>query len=236
MKKILALQPKSGLFLDLQTDRFPTRVYGWDRESFELRRQKDKTAFYGIVTKTVNKSFRLLHCKARTTVLDAGTYFAAPEFYSNGGSGVVVEIQNNDCLPMIGGPIEEKGRIPYINGCTDTLLISPPQKGDACVNLLHIPPGVKQTNHVHPSLRIGYIVRGECICHTDGPDIPLEEGMVFYIPENTLHGFETTDSEMLAIAWHPDSDFGPTADDHPMLNRTIVDGTSASKIESIKTK
>lgn len=41
---------------------------------------------------------------------------------------------------------------------------------------------------------------------------------------------------MDVIAYHPDSDFGPQDEDHPMVNRTIVDGVSASKLEAIRTK
>ena len=37
------------------------------------------------------------------------------------------------------------------------------------------------------------------------------------------------------VAFHPDSDFGPEHDFHPMINKTIVDGTSARLIESIRT-
>eukprot|EP00548_Thalassiothrix_antarctica_P011082 CAMPEP_0194153598 /NCGR_PEP_ID=MMETSP0152-20130528/56993_1 /TAXON_ID=1049557 /ORGANISM="Thalassiothrix antarctica, Strain L6-D1" /LENGTH=43 /DNA_ID= /DNA_START= /DNA_END= /DNA_ORIENTATION= len=41
---------------------------------------------------------------------------------------------------------------------------------------------------------------------------------------------------MDVIAAHPDSDYGPTNTDHPMVNRTIVNGISASLIPSIQTK
>jgi hypothetical protein len=41
---------------------------------------------------------------------------------------------------------------------------------------------------------------------------------------------------MRVVAYHPDSDFGPQDEDHPMINRTIVDGVSASKIDAIRTK
>ena len=34
---------------------------------------------------------------------------------------------------------------------------------------------------------------------------------------------------MCVIAYHPDSDFGPTDDDHPMVNRTIVDGVPVNQ-------
>ena len=41
---------------------------------------------------------------------------------------------------------------------------------------------------------------------------------------------------MDVVAYHPDSDTGPTHDDHPMLNRTIVEGVSARDIDKIRTK
>lgn len=40
---------------------------------------------------------------------------------------------------------------------------------------------------------------------------------------------------MDVIAYHPDSDTGPTYDDQPMINRTIVDGVSAADIDEIRT-
>ena len=42
--------------------------------------------------------------------------------------------------------------------------------------------------------------------------------------------------EMDVVAFHPDSDTGPQPDDHPMVNRTIVDGVSATNIAAIRTK
>jgi hypothetical protein len=41
---------------------------------------------------------------------------------------------------------------------------------------------------------------------------------------------------MDVIAFHPDSDFGPEDENHPMINRTIVNGVSANAIDEIKTK
>ena len=40
------------------------------------------------------------------------------------------------------GKVEPTGRLAYIDGCTDTLLISPPRKGDACLNHLHFPKNI----------------------------------------------------------------------------------------------
>jgi hypothetical protein len=41
---------------------------------------------------------------------------------------------------------------------------------------------------------------------------------------------------MAVIAYHPDSDFGPTHEVRPMMNRTIVDDVSACLIEEIRTR
>ena len=59
--------------------------------------------------------------------------------------------------------------------------------------------------------------------------------MGWHIPAGCLHSFFTTDSSLDVIAWHPDSDFGPTHDDHPMVNLTLVDGISASLLPALQT-
>jgi len=59
--------------------------------------------------------------------------------------------------------------------------------------------------------------------------------MGWRIPAGCLHSFFTTDSSLDVIAWHPDSDFGPTHDDHPMVNLTLVDGISASLLPALQT-
>ena len=53
---------------------------------------------------------------------------------------------------------------------------------------------------------------------------------MFVIEPHGLHSFRNVDQSLTVIAFHPDSDFGPRHDDHPMVNRTIVDGVSASQL------
>jgi hypothetical protein len=60
--------------------------------------------------------------------------------------------------------------------------------------------------------------------------------MIFVIPALGEHAFATSDDELTVIAYHPDSDFGPEDEDHPMINRTIVNGKSARYIDEIRTK
>jgi uncharacterized cupin superfamily protein len=127
-------------------------------------------------------------------------------------------------LRAMGGPIEEFGRLRYIDGCSDTLLACPPLLGDPCLNHLHFPANTVQSEHTHPSVRLGMVVRGAGICRTPAGDTELKPGLVFCVPTGGRHGFLTDSISMDVIAYHPDSDWGPTDQDHPMVNRTLVDG------------
>jgi mannose-6-phosphate isomerase-like protein (cupin superfamily) len=131
---------------------------------------------------------------------------------------------------IVGGPIESKGRLRYIDGCSDTCLVPPPLLGDACLNHLHFPVGIDQTEHTHPSVRMGCVVRGFGECVTPDAVVDLKPGSVFIIPTDGIHKFRTLRGEVMdVIAYHPDSDFGPTHETHPMVNRTWVGG---SKIDN----
>lgn len=156
---------------------------------------------------------------------------------SSPGGRVLLIFQRFASFPfMIGGPIEPRGRLRYIDGCTDSLIIPPWRMGEACMNHLHIPAGTEQTMHTHPSDRIGTIVRGRGQCVTPNGIIHLKPGMLWRIAPEGLHRFRTEDESLDVIAWHPDSDFGPTDDDHPMLNRSLVNGVSAAEIDAIRTR
>jgi hypothetical protein len=39
-----------------------------------------------------------------------------------------------------------------------------------------------------------------------------------------LHAFLSEEESLDILAWHPDSDVGPTDEDHPMLNHTLRTG------------
>lgn len=129
-------------------------------------------------------------------------------------------------LTLFGGEVEDWGRLEYIDGCTDTLLIAPVKRGEPCLNALYFPPATHQTRHVHPSVRCGVVVSGEGTCKTLSGDYPLAKGTVFFLPPETYHAFHTGDvpvagrSALTVLAFHPDSDFGPTDAQHPMINRT----------------
>jgi hypothetical protein len=155
-------------------------------------------------------------------------------------------------MTMISGVVEEIGRLKYIDGCTDSLLIPPVKKGNPCLNHLHFPKETKQTPHTHPSHRIGLVIRGSGECVTPFGNLPLKTGCIFIIKEyngsemsigldgkmheDGTHKFDTEKESMDVIAFHPDSDFGAEDTFHPMINRTIVTGVSANKLDDIQTK
>jgi hypothetical protein len=45
---------------------------------------------------------------------------------------------------------------------------------------------------------------------------------MFCLEEHELHKFKTENSEMKLVVYHPDSDWGPTDQNHTMLNRTYI--------------
>lgn len=158
---------------------------------------------------------------------------------SRGARVVVVSRQDWLGLPYI-TTVEHEGRLRYIDGCTDSLLIPPVKLGDPCLNLLYFPSGIDQTAHTHPSDRIGLILSGHGLCHSydNGAELLTEllPGMIFCIHTDGHHKFSTPFGEdMRVLAYHPESDFGPQDENHPMINRTIVEGVSASQIPGIHT-
>jgi len=178
----------------------------------------------------------LYHDRERELVV--GDYFSiiGPATLKSEGCGIISSALNYVGANVFGGPIENVGRLRYMDGCTDSLLVPPIRRGDPCLNHLHFPSGIRQTPHTHPSVRTGIVYRGvgECIVPGCAP-IALRPLHAFVIPTNSIHSFNTTHDIMDVIAYHPDSDAGMTDDDHPMINRTYVDGVSARFLHGIRT-
>lgn len=216
-------RPRPGVLLDFRSQPHSTLVAGWHDSQMELA--SDGTHFGFVASGRVR-----LSCRSGSFELTSGMYFASPEavHLEGRGTGVVISMAKTRGLFQIGGPVELSGRLRYIDGCSDTLLIAPPMFGDPCLNLLHIPPGTHQTEHTHPSLRVGIVVDGSGICRTPDGETALTAGLIFAIRSGGKHSFHTGDSSLRIVAWHPDSDFGPTHERHPMLNRTFVDGQPVS--------
>ena len=225
---------KAGLMADFSKTSHPSMVYGFDNEPLIFGNVG--TAYGYVAEGTAN-----IKAGCRDYTIEAGNYFS---FLTDGVfavqgecKGFVVNRLHYEGFNTVGGPIEKQGRLKYIDGCSDSLLIGPPVKGDPCLNLLHFPKGIDQTMHTHPTIRAGLIHQGSGVCNTAEGPMELHEGRMFILYPDAEHAFSTLNTDgMTLTVYHPDTDTGPWHDDHPMLNRTIVEGVSASKIDRIRTK
>jgi quercetin dioxygenase-like cupin family protein len=121
---------------------------------------------------------------------------------------------------VIGETPDNTGRLSYIDGCSDEMLVYPPRLGDPSLNYLYFPKNTNQSFHNHPSIRIGYVLSGSGIAQTCNENIKLTAGTLFMLSEKEIHRFTTDKKEMRIVAYHPDGDWGPTDESHTMLNRT----------------
>ncbi|MBP0607649.1 MULTISPECIES: cupin domain-containing protein [Burkholderia] len=137
---------------------------------------------------------------------------------------------------LVGGPVEALGRLRYIDGCTSSVLLAPPVRGEPCLNFLHLPRNTSQTMHTHPTIRVGLILSGDGRCDTHHGLMEFRAGTAFVIPPGVAHSFQSQDESMRIVIYHPDSDSGPTHTDHTMLNRTYVDGATAKTMTDIHTR
>lgn len=238
-----SFQNVNGLVGSRTDDEYPTEVSAWSSPDYRLQLDDNGTHFVYVLEGEALIEAAHPRIGAVKYSLHKGMYASVCGAASvTGGKGFAVTRLGYRGLFSLGGPIEERGRLRYIDGCSDTLLISPVKKGDACLNHLHFPARISQTRHTHPSVRCGIVARGRGRCVVPSEDgrgeesIPLEPGTVFIIPPEGQHSFFTDGETMDIIAYHPDSDMGPEDDDHPMVNRTIVDGVSAARIDAIRTQ
>jgi hypothetical protein len=239
MKAFSSFDFTSGKIADLDR-KFPIYLSAFDHGTLEVTDSKATHFGYvheGLPILVIDKG----QPTERVHMLYPGMVFSVHgRFTLFGGKGIIVSRDDHRGFFHLGGPIEHEGRLKYIDGCTDSLLIPPVKFGDPCLNLLYFPPDIDQTAHDHPSDRIGILSgRGRCHAWNDGQEelIDLVPGMIFCIHTGGKHKFSTPYGEdMRVLAYHPDSDFGPTDEQHPMINRTIVDGVPANQIEAIRTK
>jgi hypothetical protein len=216
--------PKNGSAIDARDTMYPCRL-----EAFEGERKA------GALTSTSYCYVVSGQARIRAPAFDVrtstGGFACVPGEFEIETSGLVVVIERygfRGCLTA--GRVEEVGRLSYIDGCSDSVLCMPPRKGDPVLNLLHFPPGIEQTQHTHPSVRLGVVAQGKGLAFgpTNGAagrwDEPLTPGCLFLLHAHEIHSFATLGSPegMNIIAFHPDSDWGPTDTAHPMANRTYI--------------
>jgi len=219
-------------FIDRTNTMYPSLAYCFDGNEVGDLGYFYSHAFSNLYGYILDGSITLPDGKVATT----GEYFShythdATRIEYTGKIAVFIRIgfhgQN-----MIGGPVEDKGRLTYIDGCSDSLLIYPPRAGDPSTSLLVFPAKIKQSYHTHPSLRFGVVISGSgyaCVNPSKGEEgeeqetrYGLEQGMIFCLEEQELHRFSTEYNGMRVMAYHPDGDWGPTDHNHTMLNRTYI--------------
>ncbi len=164
-----------------------------------------------------------------TIVLRPNSYFSIPV-----REAAEIRIVSKECfvvfkhgfngMEAMGRHTEDVGRLSYIDGCSDSLLVYPPRLGDPTLNYLYFPPGINQSFHTHPSIRLGCVISGRGKASLRDSEIDLVPGVMFALEEKELHRFRTSDSGevMKIIAFHPDGDWGPTDENHTMINRTYI--------------
>jgi quercetin dioxygenase-like cupin family protein len=216
MHCFIPLHIRPGLLHSTSQSEHPTAIWGWGEEPLEL---PDQGTCFGMVTAGGAR----LDLGYGAIPLRRGMFFVINDGGRvAGGAGLTIFRPDYRGMLQIGGPLEAKGRLQYIDGCSDTLWVCPPRLGEPCLNHLHIPPHTDQTQHTHPSDRIGVIMEGSGECRTPDGVHPLAPGMGWIIPAGSLHSFFTREEALDVVAWHPDSDFGPADQDHPMINRTLI--------------
>jgi hypothetical protein len=212
---------RDGTLFDMTSHFYPSRSYGSCAEKLVLA---DNTShFFGYVlsgeaTLKARESMQSIELNERM-------YFSLPGPIEILPRGRVIVFQRFGYrgLPTIGGPIEAMGRLSYIDQCTASLIVPPARMTDPCLNQLVFPPGVHQSQHTHPTIRLGLVYEGHGICHLqNGQKQELSVGTAFCLPAHQPHCFESKDKTLGVIAFHPDTDTGPTDESHPMLNRTYI--------------
>lgn len=209
----------TGLIFDQTEGMYPSALLGYAGDGEFVGGSKTNTLFGYVYEGEIT-----LENKGHIFNLEKGFYFSTVGETRVTGTGKVVFYERYGYRGFftIGGAVEDRGRLAYIDGCSDSLLISPVRSGDACLNLLVFPPHIEQTMHIHPSVRLGIVAEGSGKCVTPNGEIPLRPGIVFTLDEMSQHSFYTADEGMKIIAYHPDSDTGPNDEDHPMKNRTLT--------------
>jgi quercetin dioxygenase-like cupin family protein len=214
-----------GKKLELYSSMYPSAGYMFENEQVTL---PDFCKFCSVYGYSYGDSSITVDGKKHT--LEKGQYFGLSVKESVNVDAVdklFLVVRLGYLVPDTIGWVESKGRLTYINGCSDSLLVYPARLGDASLNLLYFPPGIEQSFHTHPSIRLGCVIDGNGVsCHGDTVDMQeenLNTGTSFCLTEQERHRFRTENNSMTVIAFHPDGDWGPTDHNHTMLNRTYLD-------------
>ncbi len=201
----------------------PAHTSVWKDGMQRVFKDKNSTHF-GYVLKGI--SYITMN-DGRKYPLITGMYFSiSGEFIIDGGEGIVFSKLQYRGVFSIGGPLQEDSTLNYLPGCVDSILIPPVFRGDPCLNFLNTTKGTLQPVHTHPSYRVGIVISGQGWEVSQAPltKFELKEGSIFFVEPLQKHAFETTTQDLKFVVFHPNSDYGPTKNDHPLINQTFVNG------------
>jgi hypothetical protein len=217
--------PSDGFSFDASSTMYPSRLRVIS--SPHARIESPSGTIYGIVL----QGSRRIRSGSFSAELPQGGFFSCVSSVDLDGHGTTVVFERLGFMGVqSAGVCEAHGRLAYIDGCSTSILVMPPRCGDSVLNLLHVPPGVLQSEHFHPSIRFGVVLSGQGVAFgashhgTEKWEMALSPGAVFYLPAMERHAFQTVGQKepLNIISYHPESDWGPTDESHPMLTRTLL--------------
>lgn len=118
--------------------------------------------------------------------------------------------------------------LPYVNGCSTKQIFSPVRIGDPTLQYLKIPAySAEQAHHIHSTVRVVYVLRGEGVSLVGMEDKVAEEGLyagkVCILHPMCPHHFETPKGDSIeVIPFHVFSSVGGAENNHPMFNGTYL--------------
>lgn len=220
---LIESNPNDDFLIDATNTMYPSRLHVIKRSYAQI--ESHTGTIYGVVL----GGNRRIRSRSFSAELSHGGFFSCISHVELEGDGTVVIFERLGFLGIsIAGVCEEQGRVAYIDGCSSSILVMPPRCGDSVLNLLHFPIGVMQTEHLHPTIRFGVVLSGNGIAYgancsgSEKWEKKLSPGTVFYLPAMERHAFHTLnqDTPLNIVSFHPESDWGPTDESHPMLSRT----------------
>lgn len=120
----------------------------------------------------------------------------------------------------------ERVNLPYVNGCATRQLFAPERIGDPTFQQLTMPPFTsEQVHHIHPTVRVVYVLEGKgwSIVGQQGDDEETElvAGMTCILEPMCPHHFRTEETPLTVLPIHI---FSSTPEgmenNHPMFNGT----------------
>lgn len=201
----------------LELDRGALVVRAWSKSAKQLGA--------GLVHFGVVQTGRATLKRNRQELLIPSEHYFRTSGPSNisGGLGLLISMATAQERSLKIGEIPQRGYLEYKPGGRMAAICPPDVRGDPNLNMLEMDPTIRdQDDHFHPSVRVNIVITGSVTCFThNAPPRELFPGDVIVLHPKQHHRFVAGDQGMRFVAFHPDSNYGPTRDDNPMLNNTF---------------